>query len=196
MIVLSKEQKNKVAEVVNHKGNYTFFQDRSFNDTDKVHGTEDYAAFWGDVFHFVRYGITVGGIVHGIGRNLRWVEVSNNAYNRAVANHLKAYRTYDNSQVIIIGRKYITLYQEGESCRKQVFFENIVKVEYYNHTINLIEKREDKYYRTKLLDVETKMSDMLQTILYYRVNAQGTGMGLPIEFEQMGYKNVVYRKHA
>lgn len=196
MIVLSKEQKNKIATVVNQKGNYTFFQDRSFNNADRVYGTEDHAAFWGDVLHFVMYGITMGSIMHGVGRSMRWVEVSNNAYDRAVANHLKVYRTYNNSQVIIIGRKYITLYQEGESCRKQVFFENIVKVEYSNHAIYLIEKRENRYYCTKLLNVGEQMPDMLQTILYYRVNAQGTGKGVPIEFEQMGYRNMAYRKYA
>lgn len=141
MIVLSNEQKNKIANVVGQKGEYTFFQAQSFGASDKVRGMDDNAALWGDVAHFLAHGITFGGMLHSLGRSARWTEVSNNAYNKAISNHLKA-------------------------------------------------------YRARLLDVGAQMADMIQTILFYRVNAQGLGVGVPIEFEQMGYRNSEYRKNT
>ena len=182
---LNMEQRNIIWNALQGKGNYIFYMAQSMAPNAKSHSMMDNAALTGDVLHFLAHGITFGGIAHQIGRSSRWESLANSVYNNSVAKGLRAYRTSD--EVVVVGKRFISYYAEGESCKKELYMDKIVKVEKSGYGLKITVKDErNKYHHVTIGNMGARMAEMIESILFYRMNTINAEPGAITPFEYAG----------
>ncbi|MBQ8298437.1 MAG: hypothetical protein IJX99_00940 [Clostridia bacterium] len=188
MKYLNMEQKNIIWNALQQKQNYLFYMAQSMPQNAKARCMLDHAAATGDLMHVLTHGITFGGIAHQIGRSSRWSSLANSVYNNSVAKGLKAYS--NGSEVVVVGKRFISYYAEGESCKKEIYMDKIVKVEGARKSLTITVKDDrNKYHFVTIGDMGGRMAEMIETILFYRMNAMGAEPGVITPFEYAGLKN-------
>ena len=182
---LNMEQKNIIWNTLQGKQNQIFYMAQSMPQKAKSRTMMDCSAATGDLLHFLAHGITFGGIAHQIGRSGRWESLANSVYNNSIAKGLKAYRNA--SEVVVVGKRFISYYAEGESCKKELYMDKIVKLDGAKGYLTVTVKDDkNKYYYVSIGNMGDKMQEMVEMILFYRMNAQGAEPGVMTPFEQAG----------
>lgn len=182
---LNMEQKNIIWNTLQGKQNQTFYMAQSMPQKAKSRTMMDCSAATGDLLHFLAHGITFGGIAHQIGRSGRWESLANSVYNNSIAKGLKAYRNA--SEVVVVGKRFISYYAEGESCKKELYMDKIVKLDGAKGYLTVTVKDDkNKFYYVSIGNMGDKMQEMVEMILFYRMNAQGAEPGVMTPFEQAG----------
>ena len=182
-IYLNNEQKAFIANTLETNSNAVLYQAYDFDEKKKAYSMMDHSAAFGDVAHLLLHGITFGGIVHQIGRAARWSDVAARAYNNGVERGLRAYMwnpqkrglfgTNGAEQVVVIGHKFMSLYQEGEMQRKEIPFSNVVRVEYIAGCGLKVTMRLDngRQFYVVINNVFDKMEELMQTVVLYTARA-------------------------
>ena len=180
-IYLSNEQKAFISDMLLYNKDCVLFVASDFDERKKAFSMMDNSAAVGDALHLLSHGITFGGIFHQIGRANRWAEVANNAYNNGVSRGLKAYKwnpakkglLSGTEQVVVLGHRFMTLYQEGELQRKEINFSSVVKVEYLSKAGLKITLRNANggYSFAVIANVFDNMEDLIQTVVLYTARA-------------------------
>lgn len=94
------------------------------------------------------------------------------------------------SEVVVVGKRFISYYAEGESCKKEIYMDKIVKVEGARKSLTITVKDDrNKYHFVTIGDMGGRMAEMIETILFYRMNAMGAEPGVITPFEYAGLKN-------
>lgn len=180
-IYLSNEQKAFITDMLRYDKDSVLYVAQDFDAKKRAFSMMDNSAAIGDAVHILAHGITFGGIFHQIGRANRWADIANNAYNNGVERGLRAYKWNPSrkgfltgaEQVVVIGYKFMTVYQEGEMQRKEINFTSVVKVE-YKSKVGLrvtVKNPNGGYSFVEIFNVFDNMEDLIQTVVLYTARA-------------------------
>lgn len=176
-IYLSNEQKAFIADMLRNDRDVVLYVAPDFDAKKRAFSMLDNSAAIGDAIHILAHGITFGGIFHQIGRASRWADVAENAYQNGVSRGLQAYKWNPSKkgfltgaeQVVVIGYKFMTVYQEGEMQRKEINFSNVVKLEYKSRTgLRVTVKNAGAGYSfVNICNVFDRMEELIQIVVLY-----------------------------
>lgn len=170
-VYLSNQQKNLINEAVAMKKNCVLFQTANFDSSRRIVNTETHAAAVGDVCNFLLHGLTFGSMFYSIQRESNWCDLAERVYSNGLNNKLKAYR--NSNQVIVVGGKYLTVYQEGESQRRQMYFDKVVQVLYEGGKIVVVaeDAGSKRYSKINIYNLGSEMKKCLEVLVLYAMRA-------------------------
>lgn len=171
MNFLTENQKNEIAYAIGNGRNCIFFRVPGFNNSIVLHFGETRDAEQGDVAHAMLHGFTIGGAVYAGNREGRWKHFSESVYYNSLEKGLSAYRSevtrgaVSNSnieQVVVVGKRYASIYMFGEASKKEIHYKNIYQISFdADKGISIVYNRGDKvviYYIYKNMPQLAKLT--------------------------------------
>ena len=170
-VYLSNQQRELISDAVKTKKSCVLYQTPNFDSSRRIYNTETHAAAVGDVAHLLLHGLTFGGMIYQAERGMNWSSLAADVYNKAVQNGLKVFRS--TSQVIIAGSRYVTVYQEGERQKRQMYFQNVVQVSFHKGILELTGEMPNgkNYARINIYNLGEQMENCADIIILYAMRA-------------------------
>ena len=151
---------------------YVIYQSPAFNPNAITYNLMTEAAAIGDMQHFMAYGFTMGGAMYKNRRAANWNALSNNVYTSATYNRsLRAFRSTDNSQVIIMGRTYMSIYQSGENQKKIVNYSDIERVSSVGEEIRIWVRKNNANLYVSIRPVAEGTVNLVKSLKFYMSKA-------------------------
>ncbi len=135
---LTTEEKNRLYYAImdGRNSEVVLYQTPDFRMDKKIENTRKNSVgkmnVCGDVAHFLAYGLTFGGVMHMACRSnsqqTNWNTVVKNATERAQINGLFWTQNQPCTQLVVAGRKYMTLYEQGEFNSRIINYYDVVQV--------------------------------------------------------------------
>ncbi len=177
---ITQEEKNRIRDMVHNGTGGVLFQMPNFDNSIKVRSMITNSAAWGDLGHFLGHGITFGGIFHQINREGNWQELAAQVYERGLSKRLHCFKwdpklkkLQNEEQVVIIGSTYFSVYMRGETSRKEIYFNKVMKLEYFpNLGLEVTVKSSNGEYRSmEIYNIFDNMIGLTEAILRYTIRA-------------------------